>query len=1000
MSNNHNTCQQCHLQSDAIANNINHDSIVPKNEKQLLSSSTSTTCSNHLNQLSSSEEEEVLASSLSSCKGLSMKAFSSSITNTGDDDRTGEVIGNGSTTVTAVSVAANNGGGGEDTSPLMRTFSNMSSLRPSSTSNNFKQQLIRSSPSSNNNSNNSTNLNNHSSSTISKNQENSLFDLLDDIPSITTTQGVSNNISNNISNEVVGSELSSLDRTTSVPSSIMIQLLSISDSVTSTPQSPSIDPNTGLQRRKRKKYFKTTEDYMNLEKTIYRECSDNKFIISHKKRSNRLSETTFEHSEKSTNIDVDNSNNSQSSTLSKTTITNSNSNVTVSENEEEEEDEATKLERQKGIRTDFIDITEELNYYIKHNFIQELRNRLEQDRKEREESGKVFNISSNYIDKDATNTTLLHKAASLNRFKIISILIDEYRALVEKKDGGGSTPLFYAVANNCIRACVYLLMRGAKVNVKDNFENTPLSVALRKGYLDIAKTLIMFGADVNFKTQKGQTCLHTCCEEGDLSKVEFLLEKGASILRMNREDQHCLYSAAPHPHLIDYLCRYLLSIEEESVFNITSNSSPSPTNSTPNHQTQQQHLTNSKYLEIEEQNKHDKLFVDQFDSATSSSSSLSGSGNLAPKDAFGKPTLSKIVNRLSGAGNTIIHHCANFGYINSLKLLINYMSGTDSIVECLNEKDKKNGDSPLHLATRKGHQDIILLLARAREVDVDAQNDAGDTALHIAVNQQNQEIVTILVAANCSVGIKNNQKVTAKQLAKKLGISLKVEEDKTLKSLKSQSQGLGFFQKMKFKFKKDTSQLSLEEKAKRHTSAFPSYSTSKQTNTRASIVKTTDGKRYSRSSSSTNKLTSQEEIDEMIKNQPFIKWNAKMDFDPEMNEYHKELFYQVNKLYYIWVADQHSIQIQILLSDFLEKTRKFFSKQEQYMQENNIPGAAGHKQDHDLFISKLEGNLMKLNTLDFTMNEDLFAEISTMLINHLFKHDMPLSVIMKKKANK
>ena len=138
----------------------------------------------------------------------------------------------------------------------------------------------------------------------------------------------------------------------------------------------------------------------------------------------------------------------------------------------------------------------------------------------------------------------------------------------------------------------------------------------------------------------------------------------------------------------------------------------------------------------------------------------------------------------------------------------------------------------------------------------------------------------------------------------------------------------------------------------------------------------------------------------MIKNQPFVKWNAKMDFDPEMNEYHKELFYQVNKLYYYWVADQHSIQIQILLSDLVEKTKKFFSKQEQYMQENTISGFTAHKQDHDVFISKLETNLVKLNTMDFTMDEDLFAEISTMLINHLFKHDMPLAILMKKKKNK
>lgn len=487
--------------------------------------------------------------------------------------------------------------------------------------------------------------------------------------------------------------------------------------------------------------------------------------------------------------------------------------------------------------------------------------------------------------------------------------------------------------------------------------------------MDVAKTLILFGADVNFKTQKGQTCLHMCCEEGDLSKVEFLLERGASIMRMNREDQYCFFQAAPHPHIIEYLCRYLLSIEEESVFNNCP--TPSPTSMVP---------SKVKNLEIEEQNKQDKQIFENMQDALSTTTSTNG------RDSTTKPTFSKLIVKMSGAGNTIIHHCASFGYLTSLKILVNYMN-YETIVECLNTKDKKNGDTPLHVAVRKGHQDIALLLARAREVDVDAQNDSGDTALHIAISQQNQEIVTILVAANCSVNIKNNQKLTAKQLAKKYNMSLKVEQDKTLKSLKTQ-QTLGFFQKMKMKFKKE-SNLTLEEKAaKRHTSAFIG------SNTRLS---TKDVRRISRGSSNMNKIVSQDEIEDMIKNQPYLKWTSKLEFDPEMNEYHKELFYQVNKLYYYWVADQHSIQIQICLSDLLEKTRKFFSKQDQYMQEHHYSALAAHKQDHDMFLNKIESTLNKLNTLDCSLDEDLFSQISTSLLNHVLKHDMGLSIFSKKK---
>ncbi|KAL9652528.1 hypothetical protein ABK040_000098 [Willaertia magna] len=603
----------------------------------------------------------------------------------------------------------------------------------------------------------------------------------------------------------------------------------------------------------------------------------------------------------------------------------------------------------------FKDITEELHYYVKHNMIDLLKVTLEKEKETKDKENKPFNISNQYLEKDTNNCTLLHKAAANNRFKIMGILIEDYRALIEKKDTNGSTPLFYAVANNCVRSCAYLLTKGAKPNAKDNFETTPLYLALKKGYIDIAKTLILFGADVNYKTQKGATVLHLCCEEGSIEKVDFLLEHGASITRTNRDDQHCLFSAAPHPALMEYLCRYLSSSsEEEATLRLTQLKEENNiliTSTTQNN-------------EIANQNKKDLEVVGQISFASTVPASKE------------KPTLIKLVNRMSSQGMSIVHYCAFFGYLASLKVIVNYLPA-ESMTQILNEKEKKYGDTPLHVAVRKNQRDVAQLLARSREVDVDAVNDhSGDTPLHLAINNQNQEMVTILVAANCSTVIKNHAKLTAKQTAKKFNLNLKVEEEKQLRSLKSR-QSMTFFQKFKSKFKKEDQ---VDEK-KRHTLQSK----------RLSKTLGNNSQRFSRNSSSIVTVM-QDDIEEMIRTQPYLKWSVKFEFNEELNIHHKEIFYIINKLYFYWVADQHSIQIQISISDLIEKSRKFFEKQEHLMKERNFTHTAfeSHKHDHDLFLKRTENLLHKINTEDYIIDEDEFTLMSTWWVSHIIRHDKKL----------
>lgn len=94
----------------------------------------------------------------------------------------------------------------------------------------------------------------------------------------------------------------------------------------------------------------------------------------------------------------------------------------------------------------------------------------------------------------------------------------------------------------------------------------------------------------------------------------------------------------------------------------------------------------------------------------------------------------------------------------------------------LNEKDRQHGRTPLQYAVQNRHEDIVRLLAMAKEVDIDAQNNKRDTAIHIALRLGTEylQVAQILYSPGmANLRIKNDDGVSAKSLAKQLGVNLK-----------------------------------------------------------------------------------------------------------------------------------------------------------------------------------------------------------------------------------
>ncbi|XP_051570272.1 caskin-2-like [Myxocyprinus asiaticus] len=114
---------------------------------------------------------------------------------------------------------------------------------------------------------------------------------------------------------------------------------------------------------------------------------------------------------------------------------------------------------------------------------------------------------------------------------------------------------------------------------------------------------------------------------------------------------------------------------------------------------------------------------------------------------------------LNKAKKTPLDLACEFGRVKVAQLLLN-----SNMVASLLEGDQRNGsdlncNTPLHLAARNGHKDVIRLLLKAG-IDINRSTKAG-TALHEAALYGKTEVVRLLLDAGIDVNIRNTYNQTA-----------------------------------------------------------------------------------------------------------------------------------------------------------------------------------------------------------------------------------------------
>lgn len=163
--------------------------------------------------------------------------------------------------------------------------------------------------------------------------------------------------------------------------------------------------------------------------------------------------------------------------------------------------------------------------------------------------GNVFNIKkllqatpSNIYFRDYDRRTALHVAASEGQLDIVKLLIEKYRAPINRSDRWGGSPLDDAHRHRHSDVVAYLRGRGASTGSTDQLTN--LITAAVTGDLDEVK-LLLEGPAVNLSNSSSKK---------NLSK-SFIPPKALDVNRGDYDARTALHlaAAAGHPHIISYL---------------------------------------------------------------------------------------------------------------------------------------------------------------------------------------------------------------------------------------------------------------------------------------------------------------------------------------------------------------------------------------------------------------------------------------------------------------
>jgi ankyrin repeat protein/tRNA A-37 threonylcarbamoyl transferase component Bud32 len=356
----------------------------------------------------------------------------------------------------------------------------------------------------------------------------------------------------------------------------------------------------------------------------------------------------------------------------------------------------------------------------------------------------------------------IFEVASRGRVSELESLLSSDASALDRQDSMGRTMLSHAASSNKVRAALFLISKGAKVDACDAQQRTPAHHAAQR-YSGGGMVIWLWkkGADLEAQDQSGLTPLHWCDE-----KTKMALEKsGQSLLRVPTSTT----SGSATWSLIDNLHQACVDGNVSQV---------------------------AAMIEA---------------AASSSSSSLSSSQQCLSVDSrLSASILHDVIETRSLEGKNALHMAVEGGHGECVRLLleaganpdaeeeygntplilaVNYCRGDCPDIVALLAKHGANvrvrsmfGLVPLLIAAEKGLLNVVAYLVEHAGADILQRGSFGNTAAHYAVLNRQDRVAIYLHEHGADFALANNDgkspyDLASRQLLVQLGRQVAADDD-------------------------------------------------------------------------------------------------------------------------------------------------------------------------------------------------------------------------------
>lgn len=137
----------------------------------------------------------------------------------------------------------------------------------------------------------------------------------------------------------------------------------------------------------------------------------------------------------------------------------------------------------------------------------------------------------------------VHEAAKAEDLEALARLLDQSPTMLDSRDGEAQqTPLMVAVAQGRVLSTLWLIERGAGLDLGNQWGITPLMTAAMAGHEELVTLLLSRGADPSARCQRGWGALSVACVFGFTGVVRALLRTG----RVDANERDVLGLSALH----------------------------------------------------------------------------------------------------------------------------------------------------------------------------------------------------------------------------------------------------------------------------------------------------------------------------------------------------------------------------------------------------------------------------------------------------------------------